>query len=76
MIRLGSMAPTYKFLISAIGSCIGLGIFLTWPTWMGFAGFVAVFVISSVLAAAVFKRTATVEQVKQDLQHRSKFGSG
>ena len=64
------MAHYLKFSISLVFALLGLWAFMAWPLWHGVIGFFAISCFGSWLASRVFKRYATLDQVKEDLQAR------
>ena len=64
------MAPYLNFLVPLGFSVLGLWIFMTWPGTIGFIAFIGLFVLGSCLGAYLFKRYATLDQIKADLEDR------
>ncbi len=64
------MAHYLKFFVALAFSATGLTCFVLWPGWLGFAAFIGLFVTGSIASVAVFKRFATLEQIKEDLEAR------
>ncbi len=65
-----AMAHYLKFVVALAFSALGLMCFVLWPGWVGGGAFIGLFVIGSAVSAALFKRYATLEQVKEDLEAR------
>ncbi len=64
------MAHYLKFFVALAFSAIGLWCFVLWPGWLGFGAFAGLFIVGSALSSALFKRHATKEQIKEDLEAR------
>ena len=64
------MAPYLKFLIPLAFGAAGLWAFVALPLVPGILAFAGLFFLGSLLGIYVFKRTATAEQIKQDLEAR------
>jgi hypothetical protein len=64
------MAHYLKFSISLVSALLGLWAFIVWPLWQGVIGFFAIGCFGSWLASRVFKRYATLDEIKEDLQAR------
>ena len=64
------MAHYLKFFTALAFSVAGLACWIHWPGWFGFGAFVALFVSGSVVGNRLFKRYATPEQIKEDLEAR------
>ena len=64
------MAPYIKFSVPLVFAVVGLWAFVVWPLWLGLIVFVAVFFIGSCLGTYLFKRYATPDQVREDLEAR------
>ncbi len=59
-----------RFAIDLIFAGLGLTLFVVFPTGWGFAGFVGMFIVGSIISDRIFKRYATPEQIREDLRHR------
>lgn len=64
------MAPYLNFLIPLGFSAVGMWALFTWPGWFGFTAFIGLFLIGSFIGRSVFKRYATLDQIKADLRMR------
>lgn len=64
------MAHYLKFSISLVFALLGLWAFMAWPLWPGVIGFFAIGCFGSWLASRVFKRCATLDELKEDLEAR------
>ncbi|HMB77593.1 MAG TPA: hypothetical protein VKN76_14430 [Kiloniellaceae bacterium] len=64
------MAPWIKFTVSLLFAGLGLWAFLRFPFWPGLLAFVALCLIGALLASWLFKRFATADQIKADLEAR------
>lgn len=67
---LETRAPYFKFLICFAFAGFGIWAFLVLPFWWGILAFVLLVLLGSLLGAIVFKRFATPQQVKDDLEAR------
>lgn len=64
------MAHWVKFLIQLPFLAGGLIAFLVMPFWLGVLTAITLMIIGSVIAAAVFKRIATPDEIKAGLEAR------
>lgn len=64
------MAHWAKFVIAVLSAGLGLWALMVLPGWWGVASFIAVFFTGGTVAHIVFKRMATTEQIREDLQAR------
>ncbi len=64
------MAPYLNFFVPLGFSALGLWALMMWPGTAGVLAFVGLFFLGSCLGAYLFKRYATLEQIKADLEHR------
>jgi hypothetical protein len=64
------MAHYLKFSMSLVFALLGLWAFMAWPLWQGVIGFFALGCFGSWLAGRVFKRYATLQERKEDLEAR------
>ena len=64
------MAHYLKFSISLVFALLGLWAFVALPLWQGVIGFFVIGCFGSWLASRVFKRYATLDEIKEDLQAR------
>jgi len=64
------MAHFLNFFVPLGFGVLGLWAFISWPGAAGIAAFVGLFLIGSMIGSRLFKRYATLDQVKQDLRHR------
>ena len=64
------MAHYLKFSISLVFAFLGLWAFWAWPLWQGILSFFVIGCFGSWLASRVFKRYATLDEVKEDLRAR------
>lgn len=64
------MAHWVKFSIAFAFGAAGLWAFGALPGWWALAGFIGLFFAGSVLAHLVFKKIATPEQIREDLEAR------
>ncbi|WP_169569356.1 hypothetical protein [Sneathiella limimaris] len=62
--------PWIKFIIPLGFSLLGLLIWMNWRGVEGVVGFIACFLIGSVIGNYYFKRWATLDHIKDDLRHR------
>ncbi|NNJ75340.1 MAG: hypothetical protein HKP56_09290 [Anderseniella sp.] len=63
--------PHYlKFSISLVFALLGLWAFVALPLWQGVIGFIVIVCFGSWLASRAFKRYATPDEIKEDLQAR------
>ena len=64
------MAPWLKFLIPLPFLAMGLLAMMVLPFWLGAIAALVLMVIGAVIASAVFKRIATPDEIKADLEAR------
>lgn len=64
------MAHWVKFLIQVPFMTAGLVAVMMMPFWAGVLSAIALLIVGSVIATFVFKRIATPEQIKEELQAR------
>jgi len=64
------MAHYIQFGTALVFSVAGLACYLLWSNWIGFAVFIALFIIGSIISSRLFNRYATLDQIKQDLEAR------
>lgn len=64
------MAHFLNFFVPLGFSVLGLWAFISWPGGTGIAAFIGLFLIGSMIGSRLFKRYATLEQIKQDLRTR------
>ena len=62
------MAHYIKFATALGFSIAGLTFYLMWSNWMGFMGFIMLFVTGSMISNRLFNRFATLDQVKEDIE--------
>lgn len=68
--NLQAMAHYLKFFTALAFSVVAIACYLIWPGWAGVCAFVGLFIIGSMASSALFKRYATLEEVKEDLEAR------
>ncbi|WP_108882447.1 hypothetical protein [Anderseniella sp. Alg231-50] len=64
------MAHYLKFSISLVFALLGVWAFVALPLWQGVISFFVIGCFGSWLASRVFKRYATLDEIKEDLQAR------
>ena len=64
------MAHWVKFLIQLPFLAAGLYAVLVLPLWLGALAMIMLMVVGTVIATAVFKRIATLDEIKADLEAR------
>jgi len=64
------MAPFINIIIPLIFGAVGLAIWFTWTNWVGLIAFVGLFLFGSIVGTLIFKRIATQEQIREDLEAR------
>ena len=64
------MAPWLKFMVSFAFVLSGMAILLIRVDAVGFAAFILLFVTGGALATWIFKRIASPEQIRMDLEAR------
>lgn len=66
------MAPLLRFLIPFVFLFIGLALWVVVGSWHGLLLFVLLFLIGSTIGSRAFKRLASNDQIRDDLEARLK----
>jgi hypothetical protein len=65
------MAQLVRFAIALAGAGLGLiALFVLWPGWTAWAAAAVIVLGGFILAERVFRRLATPEQIREDLEDR------